>query len=614
MQSTKATPTILITRPEPAGAILCDKIKAAGYQAVLFPTIAFLPPDRPEALQKIITGLDQFDWLIFISPQAVYSTSALLQQHWSSWPAQLRIAAVGAGTANALTEENFNDVVHPAEQWNSEGLLALPELQNLAGKKVVVVRGEDGRELLADTLTERGAQVTPLIAYRRVLPKSSARNILTMLGSKIIDAVVCTSADGLQNLMILLAAERQIVTAVPLIVISRRMQDLAEELGFRQIILARNASHDAIMAVINEKFAHQQGSIMENQTDAENANANVNTARGSRSPWGSIGIFLSACSFIVLVAAFYFSYQGLMASDNKLAAATATISDQIAANQQEMTTLRQAVSDAQSNSKSLQEALTAQQNAINQFHNTDQTKDALNVGEAQYLAALAQDNLQIGDNVPLVINLLQTADQKIKDLTDPKLLPLRKAFATDIAALQAVPVVDITGIYLQLSALNLQTDKLPLPTLRPTQDTTETTPDGKRVVWWKRGLQNSWDVIRKMVVIRYNKSGQIPFMTPDQQLYLYQNLHAMFEQAMWAVVHKQPQIYQASLTQAADWIRQYYINDAPATQAILTSITQLQAQNIKPALPTIDATLQALRDFTAASQSADKSSTTTSQQ
>jgi uroporphyrinogen III methyltransferase/synthase len=611
MQSIKTTPTILVTRPGPAGAILCDKIKAAGCHAVLFPTIAFLPPDQPQAMQKIISELGQFDWLIFISPQAVNATSAMLKQHWPNWPAQLKIAAVGAGTATVLAEENFADVIHPAEQWNSEGLLALPDLQNLKGKKVALVRGEGGRELLADTLAERGAEVTPLIAYRRALPTTSANNILKLVAKKTIAAIVCTSADGLQNLTLLLAAQRQQLTAVPLIVISQRMQDLAEELGFSQILLAKNASHDAIMAVINELF-HVKGRIMENQTDAENAN--VNTVQNKRSPWGSIGILFSACSFIVLVTAFYFSYQALMASDNKLAAATATIADQIAANQQEITKLSQAVSDSQNNSKSLQEALTAQQNAINQFHNTDQTKDALNVGEAQYLAALAQDNLQIGDNVPLVVTLLQTADQKIRDLTDPKLLPLRKAFATDIAALQAVPAVDITGIYLQLSALNIQADKLPLPTLRPAQDAADTTPAGKRIVWWKRGLQNSWDVIRKMVVIRYNKSGQIPFMTPDQQLYLYQNLHAMFEQAMWAVVHKQPQIYQASLTQAADWIRQYYINDAPATQAILTSITQLQAQNIKPALPTIDATLQALRDFTAASQTADKSSTTPSQQ
>jgi uroporphyrinogen III methyltransferase / synthase len=617
MQWTKAKPNILITRPKPAGAVLCDKVNAAGYHAVLFPTIEFLPPQQPQAMPKIIAELDQYDWLIFISPQAVNATSAMLHKRWRRWPAQLKIAAVGAGTASALAEEKFTGVIHPSEQWNSEGLLELPELQNPAGEKIVLVRGEGGRELLADTLAERGAQVTPLIAYRRVLPKVSVKNIVTLLRKHTLDAIVCTSGEGLQNLTILLAAEQQKLISVPLVVISQRMQDQARELGFDSILLAKNASHDAIMAVLNEEFAlkSQQGSAMENQTEHETqAEPVVNARRGTRSAWGSIGILFSACSFIVLVAAFYFSYNALMASDNKLAAATASISNQIAANQQEITTLRQAVTEAQNNSKTLQDALQAQQDSINKIHNTDQTKDALNVGEAQYLAALAQDNLQIGDNVPLVINLLQTADQKIRDLTDPKLLPLRKAFATDIAALQAVPTVDITGIYLQLAALNNQVDKLPLPTLRPAQETTEATPGGKRVVWWKRGLQNSWDVIRKMVVIRYNKSGQVPFITPEQQQYLYQNLHAMFEQAMSAVVHKQPQIYQASLTQAADWIRQYFIGDAAATQAMLTSLTQLQAQNIKPALPTIDATLQALRDFATVSAAADTPATTTSQQ
>ncbi len=607
-------PNILITRPKPAGEILCEQVNAAGFHALLFPTITFLPPDYPKDMQKTIAALDQFDWLIFISPQAVYAVSKVIHKRWPNWPVRLKIAAVGAGTANALQAENFPSALYPPEQWNSEGLLELADFQQLAGQKIALVRGEDGRDLLASTLTSRGAQVTPLIAYRRALPKTPVKNILAMLRNNTIDCIVCTSNDALQNLTILFAAAAQKLTTVPLLVISQRMQDQAAALGFEKIYLATNASHDAIIAVINKHAGEfQQGLTMENQTKSATRSDNTVTT-SSRSPWGSIGILFSACSFIVLIAAFYFSYNALMASDTKLAAATATMTGKIDANQQELMALRQAVEQAQNNAKTLQATLTDQQQAISQIHNTDQVKDVFSVSEVQYLAALAQDNLQIGDNVPLVINLLQTADQKIRDLTDPKLLPIRKALAADITALQAVPTVDITGIYLQLVALNTQVDKLPLPTLRPAQETTEAANGGKRLVWWKRGLQQSWDVIRKMVVIRYNKSGQIPFMTPDQQQYLYQNLHAEFQQAMSAVVQRQPAIYQASLTQAASWIQQYFLGDAQATQAMLNSISQLQAQNIKPALPDINATLQALREFTAATQQANKSSSTTTSQ
>jgi uncharacterized protein HemX/uroporphyrinogen-III synthase len=615
MKPLKRKPTILITRPQPAGDHLCEQVNALGLQAIAFPTIAFLPPEDPQAMQQTITDLAEFDWLIFISPQAVYATSAPLRQHWPTWPAHLKIAAVGAGTAAVLQAENFPDVLYPADQWNSEGLLELNEFKQLDNQKIALVCGADGRDLLAKTLTARGANVTSLIAYRRCLPTVSVKNILRMLRKQTIDCIVSTSNDSLQNLTTLLAQAQPQLTAIPLLVISQRMLEKANELGFKQILLAKNASHDAIMAVLNEKFAHQflQGLPMEQQT--EHAIDSETTLTPKRTAWGSIGILFSAFSAIVLIAAFYFSYNALMASDNKLAAATAAITDKVSANEQALTQLRQAVEATQNNSKTLQAALTDQQNTLNQLHSTDQMKDALSVGEAQYLAALAQDNLQIGDNVALVINLLQTADQKVRDLTNPNILPIRKALAADIAALQAVPTVDTTGIYLQLVALNTQADKLPLPTLRPAQETMAMTNEGKRIPWWKRGLQQSWDVIRNMVVIRYNKSGQIPFITPEQQQYLYQNLHAMFEQAMTAVVHKQPEIYQASLEQATRWINQYFIVDAAATQAMLTSLSQLQSKNIKPALPDINATLQALRDFAATTQQADNSSpTTTSQQ
>ena len=610
---TQSTPLqILVTRPLPAGAVLCEKINAAGYQAIAFPTLVFLPAPDTKTFNQTLKELAQNDWLIFISPQAVTAASAAIHKQLPSWPTQLNIAAVGEGTAQALQAANFPPALYPPSRWDSEGLLALPEFSNLTGKRCVLVRGAKGRELLADELTARGAQVSHLIAYERGLPRVDSKKIVRQLQNHNLALSICTSSEGMQNLLTLVAAAQTELLALPLVVISERMRAQAREMGFKTILLAQNASHDAIISVLNQEFAHksQQGLIMENQTDYKPATAAA-PLNSPRSAWGSVGIIISAASFIVLIAAFYFAYHALLVNADKLSVANSILTDKTMDNAQQISQLRQAVEAARQNTTQLQTALTDQQQALSQIHNTQQVKDALNMGEAQYLAALAQDNLQIGDNVPLVINLLQNADQKIRDLSDPNLLAIRKALATDIAALQAVPTVDTTGIYLQLVALNTQVDKLPLPTLRPAEGTQDNSEPTKRIVWWKRGLQQSWDSIRKMVVIRYNKAGQIPFITPDQQQYLYQNLHAMFEQAMAAVVHKQPEIYQASLAQAANWVKQYFLGDAAVTQAMLNNLTQLQNQNIKPALPPITATLQALRDYAAASQDASKATPST---
>ena len=344
---------------------------------------------------------------------------------------------------------------------------------------------------------------------------------------------------------------------------------------------------------------------MENQPENESSAAIVTATSAGATPvrtsWQNLGIIIAALSLIILFLAFYGGYTALVTNVQHLAATSAKATD---GQQQQLAQLSLALTDTAANVAHLQRLLAEQQEVIGQIHNTQKVKDALNINEAEYLTALAEDNLQIGDNVPLIISLLQNADHKLRDLSDANLLALRKALALDIAALQAVPAVDTTGLYLQLVALNKQVDKLPLPTLRPTPATDEPSNPSKRLVWWRQGLQEAGATIKKMIVVRYNKAGQLPFITPEQQLYLYQNCHAMLAQAMVALLHKQPQIYQASLAQATAWIRQYFLTDAPATQALLINLAQLQAQNIKPTLPTLHATLQALHDYNGVTQTA----------
>jgi uroporphyrin-III C-methyltransferase len=305
-------------------------------------------------------------------------------------------------------------------------------------------------------------------------------------------------------------------------------------------------------------------------------------------------IFIAVIFFLAIYS---WGMYRLVAVNNKLLRTSARLNVQVTQNQKDIEVLQSSLNDTQQNLQRSQTDLTNQEETITELKNLQQTKnDEWTIAEAQYLVKLANDNLQIGDNIPVVINLLQTADQELQGSTNPQFAALRKALADDLASLKAVPAVDTTGIYVRLSALNAQVDKLPLPTNRPAEAKVET--PATDTVWWKRGLQHTLEALQKIVIVRYSQPGVRPFILPEQQEYLYQNIHAMYGQAMSAVVHGQQDIYLASLKQASEWIQKYFLPDSPVTVEQLKALTELQSINIRPSLPTIAATLTAFHDYT----------------
>lgn len=341
-------------------------------------------------------------------------------------------------------------------------------------------------------------------------------------------------------------------------------------------------------------------------TTNENGSPQAAPHRGSF--WISVGILCAAFAVIVLIVGFYMGYDQLIKSNRDIAVLTESLNNKLSMTQQDVASLQKNLVETQQH---VDATLANQQRELGELNHSQQGNMARwRMAEAQYLVDLANANLQVGDNIPLVIALLQTADQKIRDLSDQMVLPLRKALATDIAALQAVPVVDLSGIYVKLSALNAEVDKLPLPNRRPSVEISQASIANESLPWWRRGLHYSAEVLSKIVVVRYNKSGELPFIPPEQQGFLYQNLHATFEQALSAVVQRQPDIYRASLAQASQWIKQYFLVDAPLTQSTLTVLTELQSITLRPSLPTLSASLQAFHDYRTQGDTTEKSAAT----
>jgi uroporphyrinogen-III synthase len=210
---------ILITRPREQAEGLAKLIEAAGGRAILFPAIEI--QDLP--LRK----LAEFDLAIFVSPTAVKRALAAMK-----WPPRAKAAALGRGTQRELERHGIKGIIAPDSGADSEALLAVPELQHVAGRRIVILRGEGGRSLLGDTLAARGAQVEYAECYRRVQPQIDSGPLLTAFAKGAVHAVTVSSAEGLENLFEMLgAAGREHLKKTPLFVAHPRIAAEAKRLG-----------------------------------------------------------------------------------------------------------------------------------------------------------------------------------------------------------------------------------------------------------------------------------------------------------------------------------------------------------------------------------------------
>lgn len=234
---------ILVTRPAHQAAGLCALIESHHGVAVRFPALEIQPPAdevRAGTILQEAAGI-----VIFVSPNAVVYALKLLRGE--SLSPRLMLGAVGKGTARVLREAGYRIDLLPTEQYDSEGLLALPELQQVSDKEIVIVRGVGGRPLLGNELKERGADVVYAEVYRRACPVVDPKPILDRW-DRDLDLVIATSNEILLNLQRLLGQRGwPLLKQTPLLVISKRMAAQAEGLGFETILLAKNASNPDIL-------------------------------------------------------------------------------------------------------------------------------------------------------------------------------------------------------------------------------------------------------------------------------------------------------------------------------------------------------------------------------
>lgn len=244
---------VVVTRPAHQADNLCHLIEAQGGCPIRFPVLEIAAPRDLARLDGIISRLSEFDIAIFISPNAVSHAMVNIAGK-GGMPPHVQVAAVGQASAKALAAYNQLIDLYPKDSFNSEALLDLDELKQVAGKKIVIFRGEGGRELLADTLTQRGAEVEYAECYRRVKPNIDVQPLLQHWQHGEVDIIISTSNEGLQNLLEMVTESgRQMLLNTQLLLVSERSAEFAQQLGFTQPpIIATKASDEALLQALIE--------------------------------------------------------------------------------------------------------------------------------------------------------------------------------------------------------------------------------------------------------------------------------------------------------------------------------------------------------------------------
>ena len=238
---------IVITRPRDQAGNLARAVDRCGGVPVLFPLLEITAVQDTRALDEQISRLAQFDIAIFISPNAVqYGITAIRSA--GPMPDALRIATVGQGSARALRELGVTNIIAPTERFDSEGLLALPEMRDVEGWKVMIFRGDGGRELLGDTLKSRGATVEYATCYIRSKPQQG----IGVLLDSVPDAITVTSSEALAYLWQMLDDQaRNRLNGTALFVPHPRIAELAKQQGWQNIHLT-GSGDDGVLAALKE--------------------------------------------------------------------------------------------------------------------------------------------------------------------------------------------------------------------------------------------------------------------------------------------------------------------------------------------------------------------------
>lgn len=245
---------ILNTRPRHQQAELTALLEQDGARVLSFPVIEIELTENDALRQRLDQDIDEYDILLFVSRNAVEGAFQFIDA--ARLAAGTNYGVIGRATwqALAIRVENLDQCLLAGEPYNSEALLEAKALQQVMGKRIMIFRGQQGRNLLGDELAARGAKVDYCEVYRRELPRCESSVFSRLIEDIFPTLAILTSNEGMHNLFKLVdavAAER--LRRIPWLLISERMRESSLKLGHNApIVIAHSASDQGIQQAICE--------------------------------------------------------------------------------------------------------------------------------------------------------------------------------------------------------------------------------------------------------------------------------------------------------------------------------------------------------------------------
>jgi uroporphyrinogen III methyltransferase / synthase len=570
---------IVVTRPAGQAARLAVLIEEAGGRPILFPAIEIEPlPGRP------LPELKRFDLAIFVSPTAVECGLPSLGEI----PSNLRTAAIGRGTRRELEEHGVSGVLVPARGADSEGLLAAPELQNVAGRRILIVRGEGGRELLAEKLAARGAEVEYFECYRRAVPQTDPGPLISAWERGEVDAVTVSSAEGLDNLVVLVGAAR--LAAAPLFVSHPRVAEHAREAGIGEVIVAGPGDDEMVEALV-AYFPAPMKKEPEEKT----------TARRSR----STPLLLLAVVLVGALATVFWldARQRITATQQELARRLRDIEVSATEARSAARQSQEALQEARGKIGQLEARLAesqSQQLALEAlYQDLSRNRDEWQLAEIEQVLAIAQQQLQLAGNVRAGLLALQLAEARLARTDRPQFVPIRRALARDIERLKTLPALDLPGLSMRIDTLVAQVDSLPLAFDERAERVGPAKPDpqaGERG-FWSRLSSEVWNELRQLVVVRQVNNPEPPLLPPSQAYFVRENLRLRLLNARLSLLTRDEAGYREDLRTAQRWIQRYFEPRSKQTADALAQLKQLSSTTLSFEMPAINESLEAVRGY-----------------
>ncbi|MFM0226475.1 fused uroporphyrinogen-III synthase HemD/membrane protein HemX [Paraburkholderia dipogonis] len=654
----KAAFTVVITRPAGQSNELIARLAAAGLATLDFPLIDIAPVTDDAPLRAALASLERYALVVFVSPNAVDHAFA---QSDAIWPHALPIGVVGPGSVQALARHGvaapaYNVISPPSgadeetARFDSEGLFAAIETAlgatSLEGKRVLIVRGDGGREWLAERLREAGAEVDAVAAYRRLVPEPSiggwARVHALLAG--VPHVWLLTSSEGVRNLHELaqdhLTADEIVqLKRATLVTPHPRIAQTARALGFDSITVSgagderiARALIAAVPPVVQPVSSNPAHSPAKSRMTETNASTNASpqpaatTALPPNQPFtpyeaqkrhSASGPLLWFVVVIIACAAGVGGY----ALNRKVERTEQQIVQRQQANDaqtnelriktdQALATVHQSDSQVAQLEGKLADSQAGQQALQQQYADLARNRDDWTLAEVGQMLSAASQQLQLTGNTQLALFALQSADTRLAASDSPQAVTVRKAIAQDIDKLKAAPSTDLTGMAIKLDNAIDQVDELPLSGEAPiahatpqaatwadTAKVAAATGEPRWKVWWREVSTGIGQQLTSLVQVRRIDNADAMLVTPDQGYFVRENLKLRLLSARLALLSRNETTLKSDLKAAENALTRYFDNSSKKTQTVSDLVRQVEAGSAAVELPNLNTSLQAVNQY-----------------